>query len=114
MFLVAFPDLFVLSPSPFVRPSGFYALNVFLSIPSESAADTLNHRYFLKSHIETCSSIYDEDANVVFVDYWHVGNVPELVQGHNQALGLRAEEAAALATIEPSQQTEVAVLSTSP
>lgn len=71
------------------RPQGpFYAINVFLKIPSKEIQSTiLNTKSFLQDHVATCSFQNDGlDVNVVFVDFWDQGNLPEVVQIHNQDL----------------------------
>ena len=66
----------------------FYAINVFLKIPSKSIqSTTLNNKSFLQDHIAMCSFINNGlDVNVVFVDFWSEGSLPEVVQIHNQGL----------------------------
>jgi hypothetical protein len=71
------------------RPAGpFFALNVFLVIPSKKVqSEVLNTKSFLQDHIAMCSFENGGlDVNVVFVDFWSVGNLPEVVQLHNKAL----------------------------
>jgi hypothetical protein len=71
------------------RPRGpLYALNVFLEIPSKKIQSTsLNTKSFLQDHISICSHINNGlPVNVVFVDFWSEGNLPEVVQLHNTAL----------------------------
>lgn len=66
-----------------------YALNAFMNIPSkEIAATTLNTKAFLEDHIQACSEIAGNDVNTVFVDFWDVGDLPEVVQTHNGQLAV--------------------------
>lgn len=60
----------------------FFALNVFLTIPSPvAAADRLNTRDFLEDHMADCSTVNaDRRVNIVFVDFWDVGDLPRVVQ----------------------------------
>lgn len=66
----------------------FYAINVFLKIPSKTIqAATLNTKSFLQDHVAMCSFENNGlDVNVVFVDFWSDGSLPEVVQLHNQGL----------------------------
>jgi hypothetical protein len=66
----------------------FFAINVFLTIPSKKIQSaTLNTKSFLQDHIAMCSDVNGgSDVNVVFVDFWSEGNLPEVVQLHNSAL----------------------------
>ncbi|CAB9497777.1 integral membrane protein [Seminavis robusta] len=58
------------------------------------AATQANSLEFAKEHIEACSRIKqdgvyygDPNVNLLYVDFWHVGNIVQLVQEHNQRLG---------------------------
>jgi hypothetical protein len=66
----------------------FYGVNDFLKIPSKSIQSTvLNTKSFLQDHIAMCSYVNNGlDVNVVFVDFWSEGSLPEVVQLHNTAL----------------------------
>lgn len=66
----------------------FYAINTFMTIPSRDiSTNTLNTKAFLENHIEACSQANDGlDVNVVFVDFWSEGDLPEVVQLHNSRL----------------------------
>jgi hypothetical protein len=66
----------------------FYAINMFLKIPSKTVQSTkLNTKSYLQDHIAMCSFENNGlDVNVVFVDFWSEGSLPEVVQLHNQAL----------------------------
>lgn len=70
-----------------VGENKFYGLNMFLSIPSDTAARTLNSGNFMRNHIEACSSRYGgEDVNLVLVDFWSVGDTLAVVDDYNEAL----------------------------
>lgn len=64
----------------------FYGVNVFLLIPSTTASVVLNSQAFLASHIEACSNITGRPANLVFVDFWDIGDALAVVLQHNQGL----------------------------
>lgn len=68
--------------------ANFYALNLFTSIPSREVSSTLlNTQAFLEDHIQACSQINNGlDVNVLFVDFWEEGDLPEVVQNHNSNL----------------------------
>lgn len=63
----------------------FYAINDFVTdpLPSRSAAETLNSKSFLENLIDSCGSIENRDVNVVFIDFWEVGDLVEVTQRHN-------------------------------
>lgn len=66
----------------------FYGLNSFLSIPSEQAAGTLNSKEFLEGYIDDCIDLSGGlDVNVMSVDFWSDGDLVEVVQLRNEALG---------------------------
>jgi hypothetical protein len=66
----------------------FYAVNDFLTIPSrEDSKKYLNTKAFLQDHIQACEAENDGlDVDVVFVDFWSEGDLPEVVQLHNLQL----------------------------
>jgi hypothetical protein len=67
--------------------SPFFAINSFVTPPSRSAAETLNSLEYAKTRLETCSSLNDSaDVNLIFADFWSVGELPQLAQEHNAAL----------------------------
>lgn len=74
------------------RPTAsLYALNVFVTLPSlDVASETLNTKEFLQQHISDCTT-YNNDSipNVVWVDFWDEGDLPEVVQIHNDNLSLQ-------------------------
>jgi len=71
-----------------IRPEGvFYGLNLFLSIPSDEAAKTLNTADFLRAHIEACSAKYGGwDVNLLLVDFWSIGDTLAVVEEYNRLL----------------------------
>jgi hypothetical protein len=66
----------------------FYALNLFTTIPNRQlATDLINTRSFLQEHIAACSQVTNGlDVNILFMDFWDVGEVPRVVQQHNRQL----------------------------
>lgn len=67
----------------------FFGLNNFISSPSPTAAATMNEYDYIANRIQTCSSINGNlDVNFVYVDFWHEGDLPRLVQDRNSALTL--------------------------
>ena len=67
----------------------FFGVNSFVTPPSESDAETINSRDFLETHLQVCSGAAGLDVNLMYVDFWHVGDLPEVVQTYNKALGQR-------------------------
>uniref|UniRef100_A0A8J9SXM9 Uncharacterized protein n=1 Tax=Phaeodactylum tricornutum TaxID=2850 RepID=A0A8J9SXM9_PHATR len=68
----------------------FFSVNNFVTLPSSNAAGVLNRLNFVQQHVQQCSALNDGlDVNLVFVDFWHKGNLPEAVQLHNSALARR-------------------------
>jgi hypothetical protein len=66
----------------------FFGINAFLSLPSERAAEQLNAKSFLNGYIDDCTNFNDGlDVNLVFVDFWNQGDLVEVVQLRNEALG---------------------------
>jgi hypothetical protein len=60
---------------------------IFLTIPSKKVQATLNTKSFLQDHIAVCSDFNSGlPVNVVFVDFWSEGSLPEVVQLHNTAV----------------------------
>ena len=65
--------------------ANFFGINMFLTFPSRSAAEELNTLASLESQMNACSELNGSlDVNVIFVDFWSVGNLPELVQTENR------------------------------
>lgn len=65
----------------------FFAVNNFLSIPSEATAPTINGNSFLKSRIEACATANGGiDVSFLYIDHWSVGDVLDYTMAHNQGL----------------------------
>ena len=86
----------------------FFAVNNFVTAqgaaaflsesPPEVVAQTVNARDFASERIQNCAAWIQEgpyrgegDVNVMFVDYWSVGDMIEVVQEHNRELGTYSE-----------------------
>lgn len=65
----------------------FFGVNSFTTPASKSDSETINTESFLENRISMCS-LYQGglDVNLVTVDFWSVGDLPELVQQRNSAL----------------------------
>lgn len=65
----------------------FFQLNAFLTPASKSDSEVINAKGFLENHIDMCS-LYQSGlfVNLVIVDFWSLGDLPELVQTKNKAL----------------------------
>ena len=49
----------------------------------------MNEYDYIVNRIQECSSINgDLDVNFVYVDFWHEGDLPRLVQERNAALAM--------------------------
>lgn len=66
----------------------FYAINDFVSnpLPSRNSAQTLNSASFLENLIDSCSNIENRDVNLVWIDFWELGDLVEFTQRHNLQL----------------------------
>ena len=86
----------------------FFAVNNFVTAQGAAAflsesppvvvAETVNAKDFASERIENCAAWIQEgpyrgegDVNVMFVDYWSVGDMVEVVQEHNLGLGIYSE-----------------------
>merc|ERR1712176_1435089 len=68
--------------------NGFWGINVFVTLPNKSASRELNSMTFMQNHVDECSLLnFGRDLNVIFVDFWRQGDLPEVVQLHNSLLG---------------------------
>ena len=68
----------------------FFGLNNFVTMPTQSAAQTMNAYDYLANRIDTCSSFHNGlDVNFVYVDFWNEGDLPRLVQERNSALAMQ-------------------------
>ena len=63
--------------------NNFLGVNMFVTLPSKTASQDLNTLDSLRQHVQTCTSM-NGDVNVVFVDFWSQGDLPQLVQTENQ------------------------------
>lgn len=65
-----------------------FAINMFVTLPSRAASETLNSLAYLEKHVRACEiSNLNRPANVVFVDFWSRGNLPFYVQQRNRERG---------------------------
>jgi hypothetical protein len=70
----------------------FFAINSFVTLPSQTDAATLNSLSFAETRLEACSALNDSaDVNLIFADFWSEGDLPRLAQQHNTALALRRQ-----------------------
>lgn len=68
----------------------FFAVTSFLTPPSESESVAINAQAALESRIQACSQYNGGlDVNVLYVDFWNIGDLPQVVQEHNKALAAR-------------------------
>lgn len=80
----------VFAETPGLLSKTFFGLNNFVSTPTLAAAQTMNTFDFIQNRIEACSTLNDNlDVNFVYVNYWSVGDLPQLVQEKNTALAAR-------------------------
>jgi hypothetical protein len=76
--------------TPGAASKTFFGLNNFISIPTQSDAQTMNEYNYISDRIETCSALNDDlEVNFVYVDFWSEGDLPRLVQERNAAMALR-------------------------
>lgn len=65
----------------------FFAVNSFTTLPDIDEARIVNTRQFLEDRNEACSALNgDLDVNIVYIDFWGVGDVLEVVQERNKQL----------------------------
>jgi hypothetical protein len=67
----------------------FFAVTSFVTPPSEDESTTLNSRDFLEGRMQACSDSAGLDVNLMYVDFWNDGDLPEVTQTYNKALGQR-------------------------
>ena len=87
----------------------FFAVNNFVTPQSAAAflgesspevvARTVNARDFASERIQNCATFIaegayrgEDDVNILYVDFWSVGDIVEVVQEHNRNLGLYSEQ----------------------
>jgi hypothetical protein len=72
----------------------FLTLNVFITLPSyKISSETINTKSWLTQHVATCSEMNgNELVNVIYVDFWDQGNLPEVVQLANTERALAIKQ----------------------
>jgi hypothetical protein len=70
----------------------FYAVNNFvgnsvIGSPSEAGSETVNEKVFLTNRLAECEAITNLKPNYIAVDFWHLGDVIEVVQEENKVRG---------------------------
>ena len=55
-------------------------------VPSQSAAKKVNSLDFARPLCHACEKTHSTPMNLISVDFWNSGNIPELVQQHNEML----------------------------
>eukprot|EP00934_Nitzschia_sp_Nitz4_P004191 Nitzschia sp. Nitz4//scaffold347_size17400//13144//14360//NITZ4_008837-RA/size17400-augustus-gene-0.36-mRNA-1//-1//CDS//3329548672//4181//frame0 len=70
--------------TPGLLSKTFFGLNNFVSVPTQSAAQTMNQYDYIADRMDTCSGLNDDlEVNFVYVNYWSEGDLPQLVQDRN-------------------------------
>lgn len=70
----------------------FFGINLFLTLPSRAAADTVNSIQFLQRHVSECEELNGGNlANIVWVDFWTRGQLPLFVQRRNNHRGVTSQ-----------------------
>jgi hypothetical protein len=65
----------------------FFAVNSFVTPSSQSTSETINSRDFANRRIDTCSRVNrNRTVTTYYVDFWSLGEVPQMVQARNAAL----------------------------
>jgi hypothetical protein len=70
--------------------------------PSQDAAEEINTIEFCQDLLTECESVHDKQVNIISVDFWKSGNLPELVQLHNSALQSSVSRPPAVLTAPPT------------
>ena len=70
----------------------FLAVTSFVTPPNEDEAVIINAKAALENRIQACSQYTGLDVNLLYVDFWSIGDLPEVVQTHNKALAARREK----------------------
>eukprot|EP00978_Attheya_sp_CCMP212_P041455 scaffold237949_cov54-Attheya_sp.AAC.10 len=65
----------------------FLGINLFINPPNPDAAEVMSEKEYVGSRISECSSIRKKNPNMLIVDFWSLGDLPEVTQNHNRALG---------------------------
>lgn len=66
----------------------FYAINNFVTtvIPDQETARSVNRRDFLTEHFTQCEDLTGMRVNLITVDFWSVGTLPQIIQENNALL----------------------------
>ena len=65
----------------------FFAVTSFVTPPRQSQSELINTREFLEARIDACSAANGGlDVNLMYIDFWSIGDLPEVVQMRNKAL----------------------------
>ena len=90
----------------FTSTGAFFGLSNYVTIigsnNKQKVSTQANQRDFLQKRIDACSksALTDSynpaipktgDVNFLYVDFWSLGDVVEVVQSHNRALGTRGD-----------------------
>mmetsp|Transcript_2438 Transcript_2438/g.3410 ORF Transcript_2438/g.3410 Transcript_2438/m.3410 type:complete len:333 (-) Transcript_2438:644-1642(-) len=62
-----------------------YAVNNFLTTPNENVAASTNELLFIKERVEGCKDETGLLPNMVIIDFWSLGDLPEFTQEENKA-----------------------------
>jgi len=62
-----------------------YAINNFISISDENIAPTTNELVFIQERDSGCKDVTGLSPNMISVDYWSLGDLPEFTQEENKA-----------------------------
>jgi len=73
----------------FTSLRNFFGVNNFVTRANEDDSRILNSLNFAEDRIEACSAQQELDVNVLSVDFWKSGEIPEVVSRHNKALVAR-------------------------
>mmetsp|Transcript_17309 Transcript_17309/g.22914 ORF Transcript_17309/g.22914 Transcript_17309/m.22914 type:complete len:391 (-) Transcript_17309:253-1425(-) len=65
--------------------NNLYAVNHFLKTPYKNVALTTNENNFIEERIAGCEDITNLRTNMVIVDFWSLGDLPEFTQETNKA-----------------------------
>lgn len=67
----------------------FFAVNNFITdiLPSKTDAQIVNQKPFVVAHMDACAKYNNHSVNIIFVDFWNYGNLVQVQQKYNMALG---------------------------
>jgi len=78
------------SVGPNARQSPFLISNHFansrLGLPSLDIASQINVKSVIEARIAACTDIIGKRPNFLVVDFWSIGDLPEVAQSHNRAV----------------------------